>query len=335
MPGVPPAQGGNAPHDSTSSPACPFSGTRGCFAGRVSPLVARCVLVGTAIVLVVVGVFVAEPPTARTALLVAAACCASLDVLVARSPGAPAPDAASSVLVAPSDHSLTAGEPGPGTPALDEPFPGGVIAGGDAASVATADAQAAGEVRADEPTSWPRGAVDRHSGPGDESVPAPGAGTGLLLGRLEDGAPLRIDVGQGSTCHVVVAGTGALAEAVFAAVHTQLTTLDGPQQPGEPGPSDVEVRTALAPDLGAAVHHDIAGGRASAGSMPSGTAVAVRHDPAGVLRASVVLVPGLDLLPRRWDHLVEVSRHGCRWQAHADTSPAPIDPVLPLLAGGP
>lgn len=286
----------------------------------MSPLVARCVLVGTAIVLVVVGVFVAEPPTARAALLVAAACCASLDVMVARSPGAPAPDAAACVLVAPSDHSLTAGEPGPGTSALDEPSPGGV-----AASV----------VWADEPTSWPLGSVDRHSGPGAESVPAPEAGFGLLLGRMDDGAPLRIDVGQGSTCHVVVAGTGALAEAVFAAVHTQLGTLDGPQQPGEPGPSDVEVRTALALDLGAAVHHDIAGGRASAGSMPSGTAVAVRHDPAGVLRASVVLVPGLDLLPRRWDHLVEVSRHGCRWQAHADTSPAPIDPVLPLLAGGP
>ncbi|PZF59837.1 hypothetical protein DEJ23_02190 [Curtobacterium sp. MCSS17_008] len=149
----------------------------------------------------------------------------------------------------------------------------------------------------------------------------------VVLGRSSDGRPVRIAVGAGGTCHVVVVGVGALAEAVFAAVSEQLadlalhSTLDGAAAPDR-------VRTATGPRPGP----DVSAGAGVPG-LPSGTAVAVRLGPEGEPRTTVVLVPGLHLLPRRWDLLVEVSRHGCRVQDVPGAAPTAIEPVLPVLSG--
>jgi len=117
----------------------------------------------------------------------------------------------------------------------------------------------------------------------------------------------------------VVIGVGAVAEAVFAAVTAQLEALEPPV-----AVDGAAVRTVT--DEG-----PVPSGPATVRALPPGTAVTARIDASGQVDATVVLVPGVHLLPRRWDHLVEVTRHGCRSQADADPAPSPIEPVLPLL----
>lgn len=234
----------------------------------MSLAVARSCLVGTAGVLVLVGVVADLPGSGRAALLVAGGWCALLDLLVVRS-GRRASTGPPVVLVDP----------------VTEPSEGS--------------------------------GVPDHGGPGP--APVPGPGPGILLGRRDDGHPVRVATDPAAPCHVVVVGTGALAEGVFTAVRAQLD--DGAATGSAPG--DV-VRAAS----GAGVP-----GPPST-PLPPGTAVAVRLDGGGRPRTTVVLVPGLHLLPRRWDHLVEVTRHGCRTQDHHDGGPTPIDPVLPLLVPG-
>ncbi|WP_182046833.1 hypothetical protein [Curtobacterium sp. ME26] len=158
--------------------------------------------------------------------------------------------------------------------------------------------------------------VRDHGGSVPDPNPAPGPG--ILLGRRDDGHLVRVATDPTAPCHVVVVGTGALAEGMFTAVRAQL---DGGATTGSP-PDDV-VRAS-----GAGVP-----GPPST-PLPPGTAVAVRLDGGGRPRTTVVLVPGLHLLPRRWDHLVEVTRHGCRTQDNDDGGSTTIDPVLPLLVPG-
>lgn len=249
----------------------------------MSPFAARCCLVGAAVVLVLVGVFGSLPGTGRAALLVAAACCGGLDAVVTRTTRV-APPATPPVRVA-SDASDTCAPFGPDRDVVDPLAPGG------------------------------------------------GAAHGVLLGRHPDGTAVRVGTGAigagpsgaglpgadpSGTCHLVVVGVGALAEAVFVALRAQL------DHHGDHRSDDAEVRTASGTRLDAAA-------RVGVGGLPPGTAVAARIAAAGPPRATVVLVPGAHLLPRRWDHLVEVSRHGCRVQQHPDAAPVAIDPVLPLL----
>lgn len=233
----------------------------------MSLAVARSCLVGTAGVLVLVGVVADLPGSGRAALLVAGGWCALLDLVVVR-----------------SDRRTSTGPP----VVLVEPV--------------TTPSEGSG--------------VRDHGGPVPD--PGPGPGPGILLGRRDDGHPVRVATDPAAPCHVVVVGTGALAEGVFTAVRAQL---DDGATTGSP-PDDV-VRAS-----GAGVP-----GPPST-PLPPGTAVAVRLDGGGRPRTTVVLVPGLHLLPRRWDHLVEVTRHGCRTQDHHDGGPTPIDPVLPLLVPG-
>lgn len=233
----------------------------------MSLAVARSCLVGTAGVLVLVGVVADLPGTGRAALLVAGGWCALLDVVVVQ-----------------SDRRASTGPPVVLVDPVTEPSEGS--------------------------------GVRDHGGSVPDPNPAPGPG--ILLGRRDDGHPVLVATDPTAPCHVVVVGTGALAEGVFTAVRAQL---DGGATTGSP-PDDV-VRAS-----GAGVP-----GPPST-PLPPGTAVAVRLDGGGRPRTTVVLVPGLHLLPRRWDHLVEVTRHGCRTQDNDDGGSTTIDPVLPLLVPG-
>lgn len=262
-----------------------MNGAGGCFARCVSPFAARCCLVGAAVVLAVVGVFGSLPGTGRAALLVAAACCGGLDVVVARTTTTQAAPAATPPVLVASGASVACTPVGPDSDVVDPLAPGG------------------------------------------------GAAPGVLLGRHPDGTTVRVGTGAtgagpsgaglpgadpSGTCHLVVVGVGALAEAVFVALRAQLG------HHGDHPSDDAEVRTASGARL-------VAAARGGVGRVPPGTAVAARIAAAGPPRSTVVLVPGAHLLPRRWDHLVEVSRHGCRVQRHPDAAPVAIDPVLPLL----
>ena len=242
----------------------------------MSLAVARSCLVGTAGVLVLVGVLADLPGSGRAALLVAGGWCALLDLVVVR-----------------SDRRASTGPP----VVLVDPVT--VPSGRTGVAVPGA------------PVSGPEERPEERAG---ESL-----GPGILLGRRDDGDPVRVATDPAAPCHVVVVGTGALAEGVFTAVRAQL---------------DDGAGTGSAPD-------DVVRAASGAGvpgppstPLPPGTAVAVRLDGGGRPRTTVVLVPGLHLLPRRWDHLVEVTRHGCRTQDHHDGGPTPIDPVLPLLVPG-
>lgn len=250
----------------------------------MSSFAVRCCLVGTAVVLLVVGVSADLPGQARSALLVAGGWCAVLDLAVAR-----------------TDRRSRSIEP---AVVLVPPLLDGCS--DDALHI---------------------------DGCPDDAGPAT---SGILLGRRPDGAPVRTGADPQARCHLVVVGTGALAEGTYAALQAQLTALAGTgartaDRARDPAPDRAPtdtgaVRALAGPGLGPAV-------RSTRGALPPGTAVTVRFDHGGSVRATVVLVPGLHLLPRRWDHLVEVTRHGCRTQDHPDGQPAPIEPVLPLLVG--
>ncbi|MFS2032330.1 hypothetical protein ACEN85_19790, partial [Curtobacterium sp. CT11-45] len=48
-------------------------------------------------------------------------------------------------------------------------------------------------------------------------------------------------------------------------------------------------------------------------------------------RTTVVLVPGLSVLPRHWDVAVEVTRHGCTVRHPHERRGTPVAPALPQL----
>ncbi|MCM3520554.1 hypothetical protein [Curtobacterium sp. P97] len=274
----------------------------------MSPLVARCCLVGPAVVLLLVGVVADLPVVARTVLLVAAASCAVLDALTVRGTGADRP------------------------PTVVVTLPAGAVSGpAVAGSAVSGSAVSAPAVCGDDALSDAVGASSWTPDPHASGVGVGGAVVeGLVLGRGPDGRAERIRADPGSPSHVVVLGVGAFARAVFDALGAQLaaSAIDGTA--GAAGSADAGVRIVsdASPQSGAPP---------GVRPTPTGTAVAVRHDALGRVQATVVLVPGVHLLPRRRDRVIEVTRHGCRlWSDSDGDCVAPsFEPVLPLLAAHP
>ncbi|WIE74337.1 hypothetical protein [Curtobacterium sp. MCSS17_007] len=306
----------------------------------MSPFAARCCLVGAALLLAALGVLGDVPGTARVVLLVAAACCGGLDVLVVRTapsvetgsaplidplgadPFATATPDADPLAAGPVDTGRLGADPlGAGTTGAEPDGAHRPSADEASADEASADEASADEASADEASADQRGADRLEAAPFSDPEEERRRGV-ISLGRTADGRPVRVSTGADGTCHLVVVGVGALADAVFAAIATQLTVLDG----SAPGGTAVEVREAFGPGVGRGA---VTGAESPA--LPDGTAVAVRLEPDGGPLLTVVLVPGLHLLPRQWDHLVEVSRHGCRVQDRSGARWTTIEPVLPVL----
>ncbi|MCA5923057.1 hypothetical protein [Curtobacterium oceanosedimentum] len=139
----------------------------------------------------------------------------------------------------------------------------------------------------------------------------------LVLGRRPDGTAVEVP----ERSHVVVVGRGALAAAVFRGIVEQLRLAVG--DAGAAGAA--ELRTAAAPGL----LRDAAEGPMR--PLPPDTAAAVRVQDDGRPRGTVVLVPGLGAVPRRWDVTVEVTRYGCSVRRHGDQHATTVSPALPKL----
>lgn len=178
------------------------------------------------------------------------------------------------------------------------------------------------------------GTVDRAVGTGTHRRP-------IVLGTASNGRELAVD--DRSRPHIVVIGSGVLALAVFRAVAAQVRAAAGP---------DDEVRAACGPEARAVV----AAGADHCPAMPSGTAAVVVDRPAHTgspngpahaanperpdracppTRTTVVLVPGLSVLPRHWDVAVEVTRHGCTVRHPHERRGTPVTPALPQLQDEP
>ncbi|MCC8906646.1 hypothetical protein [Curtobacterium sp. GD1] len=183
--------------------------------------------------------------------------------------------------------------------------------------------------------------------PSGQPGPVDGAvGTGthrrpIVLGTASNGCELAVD--DRSRPHIVVIGSGVLALAVFRAVVSQVRAAAGP---------DDEVRAAC----GAEARAVVAAGADHCPAMPSGTAAVVVDRPAHTAsperppraasperpdracsptRTTVVLVPGLSVLPRHWDVAVEVTRHGCAVRHPHERRGTPVAPALPQLQDEP
>jgi hypothetical protein len=148
-------------------------------------------------------------------------------------------------------------------------------------------------------------------------------GRPVVLGTTPDGRVVSVDARSGP--HVVVIGSGALALAVFRAVAAQVRAAAGPND---------DVRVASSADARGLV----GAGTDQCPPMPSGTAAIVvgtpdRADGDGTSRATVVLVPGLSVVPRLWDVAVEVTRHGCTVRFPHDARGTDVVPALPRLGG--
>lgn len=272
----------------------------------MTPFTARCTLVGAAVVLLVVGLVVPVEWPSRAVLLGAAGCCAVLDVLVVR--------------------------------ATRVRRSRGAECGADVADVA---------VLVPTPSGQP-GTVDGAVRTETHRRP-------IVLGTASNGSELSVD--DRSRPHIVVIGSGVLALAVFRAVASQVRAAAGP---------DDEVRAAC----GAEARAVVAAGADHCPAMPSGTAAVVvdrppraaspdrpasaaspddsdragsPNGPASAAnperpdracpptRTTVVLVPGLSVLPRHWDVAVEVTRHGCTVRDPHERRATPVAPALPQL----
>jgi hypothetical protein len=163
----------------------------------------------------------------------------------------------------------------------------------------------------------------------------------IVLGTASNGRELAVD--DRSRPHIVVIGSGVLALAVFRAVAAQVRAAAGP---------DDEVRAAC----GAEARAVVAAGADHCPAMPSGTAAVVVDRAAHAAspdhasraangdhpdracpptRTTVVLVPGLSVLPRHWDVAVEVTRHGSTVRHPHERRGTPVAPVLPQLQDEP
>ncbi len=266
----------------------------------MSPFTARCVLVVTAVVLVLSGLLGPVAGSGRVALLTAAACCAVLDVVLHRSTTSAEPEQAGEPL------------PLPLLPHLEQ---------------------------------------------------ADLASTGFVLGHRPDGAVVL----HAAPAHLVVVGTGAVADSVFRALAAQLAagpaaddhaaddhaagedgaddhaagddgvaprTEGSHQQVADPRGPAPTVRWGSDPDRDPPVRPYSGSGSGTStdrvGRMPPGTAAAVRFDDAGRPASTVVHVPGLGAMPRTWDVAVVVSRYGCTSRRPADPAAEPLVPVLPV-----
>lgn len=253
----------------------------------MSPFTARCVLVVTAVVLVLSGLLGPVAGSGRVALLAAAACCAVLDVVLHRSTTSAEPEQAGEPL------------PLPLLPHLEQ---------------------------------------------------ADLASTGFVLGHRPEGAVVL----HPAPAHLVVVGTGAVADSVFRALAAQLAagpaaddhaagedgvaprTEGSHQQVADPRGPARTVRWGSDPDRDPPVRPCTGSGSGSSsstdrvGPMPPGTAAAVRFDDTGHPASTVVHVPGLGAMPRTWDVAVVVSRYGCTSRRPADPAAEPLVPVLPV-----
>lgn len=287
----------------------------------MTPLVARTALVGVAIVLVAAGVLAPVAGTTRVVLLGAAGCCAVLDVLVVRTDRVRRDDrgnAGSPVAVVHPPERTAVGR------TVFDRNPGHAPYGAQG-HAPDPDAQVQGH--APEPD-------DRAPGLTRDPDRAPSAPSGgdapptdrppILLGTTPGGRDVTFD--DRAQAHIVVVGTGILALAVFRAVAAQVHAAAGPT---------AEARSASSPDLRSVV----APGDVPCPALPTDTAVVVVDHGAGSdgpppgrpARTTVVLVPGLSVLPRRWDVAVEVARHGCTVRDHGERRGIPVSPTLPRL----
>lgn len=279
----------------------------------MSTTVARWVLVGTAVVLVLTGTLVALPGAGRAALLGAGACCAALDVVVTRSVRS-APPVTVAVLPPAPGEPTSSDDVESASPATAEgPDPAaapGPVEGPDPAA-------APSPVEPSEPTE-PAGTAGT-AGTRDPAETRP-SGTELDLGRTPDGDPVRVWTDGAARTDVAVVGTGTLAWAVYCALAAQLSEVDG----------SVEVRSAVAVDLADA---DLVEHVATPAVPPprAGTAVSVALGSDAAVRASVVLVPDDGQRPRRVDVVVHVTRYGCTVTLASEQHGVPLDPALPLL----
>ncbi|MGN8048554.1 hypothetical protein ACTJKO_02615 [Curtobacterium sp. 22159] len=249
----------------------------------MTPFTARCCLVGTAIVLLGAGIGAPLADVARAVVIGAAGACAVLDRLLVR--------------------------------AVRTPHP----AGDEAADDEAADAEAAvgpADVRVvpgrtsrsdDSPPTAARTQADAH----DVRV-AP-----VVLGTAQDGSVLTLH--GGTPEHVVVAGGGVLALAVFRAVAAQVRAAAVA--------SRATVRIAAAPDLRPA----LTSGDEPCPVLPDGTAALVTDPVRGDCRTSIVFVSDPGRWPRRWDVAVEVTRYGCTVRRSGEDRGRPVSPVLPRL----
>ncbi|SFF74868.1 hypothetical protein [Curtobacterium sp. YR515] len=278
----------------------------------MSPFTARCTLVGAAVVLLVVGLVVPVEWPSRAVLLGAAGCCAVLDVLVVRA---------------------TRVRRSRGT-------------------------ECVADVAVLVPTS---------SGPPGAENETVGTGTHrrlIVLGTASNGRELAVD--DRSRPHIVVIGSGVLALAVFRAVASQVRAAAGPDDEVRAA-CGAEARAVVAagtdhcpamPSGTAAVvvdrpAHTASPERPPRASNPDHAASAASPDDADrpgspngpahaanperpdracpPTRTTVVLVPGLSVLPRHWDVAVEVTRHGCAVRHPHERRATPVAPALPQL----
>lgn len=172
------------------------------------------------------------------------------------------------------------------------------------------------------------GSVESSSDPGPLAAADRVVVEGMVLGRRPDGRAEQIRADPPSPFHVVVLGAGSYARAVFDALGAQLAVPAVGRTAGAVGMTDPDVRVVSDAGTQAGAPHGVR-------PTPTGTAVAVRLDGRGRARVTVVLVPGVHMLPRRRDRVVEVTRHGCRLWSDGDGAVTPLEPVLPLLVSDP
>ncbi|TDN44797.1 hypothetical protein EDF64_104200 [Curtobacterium flaccumfaciens] len=286
----------------------------------MQPFVARCFLVGASVVLVAVGALVPLSGAARAVVLVAAGCCAVLDVLLVRGGRAMDASTATAVLGPP---------PTPTPPQTQTPT--------------QTQAPTPTQAPTATPTPPPVSSQTRRS-------------RTVTLGTGPDGHAVELVV-DGARAHIVVVGTGALAHAVFRALAIQVRAVVDQDS--------AVVRSAAAPDLvdididvdvdndarkDVDVVHGVQGTRHHSAAaapqtsvwapessttpprprLPAGTAV-LAVDPHGPTPTTLVLVPGLGQLPRRFDLVVEVTRYGCTARGHDKSRGVPIAPALPQI----
>lgn len=171
----------------------------------MTPFAARCVLVGTSVVLVAVGVVVPIGGSSRAVLIGAGACCALIDVVLVRA--------------------MRNGDVADAVAVIAPPGPTNSVDATDPAA-----------------SEWARPTTPVSTAAGASTTAAPSIVLGHDPdGRVVE---LR-DQDDGEPTHVVVIGTGALAIAVFRAVAAQLRGPSGRFDGGTRSACDPELRAAL------------------------------------------------------------------------------------------
>ncbi|WP_144712189.1 hypothetical protein [Curtobacterium pusillum] len=276
----------------------------------MSPLVARCVLVGAAIVLAVVGVLAPVAGAPRAVVFGAAVCCALLDVLLVRGGAQDRGDAERvAVVVRPP--------PLPGSPLTGPLLPVPTLVGPGASGVvvlgATPDGRPA-ELGLDRPV----------------HVVVVGCGALAVAVFHAVGEQLRARATPAGAHAHARGRTTATADLpdVREAGAPDVASPPAPDAGTLPAP---DAGTLPAPDAGTLPAPDPGSPPTPRPPMPPGTAVLAAIPPDGSEPTTVVLVPGTGTIPCRWDAVVEVTRYGCALRRPDDDRATAIAPVLPQL----